>query len=64
MDDCSLLLHCVGEKRREIYNNFSFDTFDNDEDTLVQDKIIEKFGANIARRKNLTDSRFEIPTYQ
>ena len=61
MDHCSLLLHCVGEKGQEIYNNF---TFDNDEDTLLQDKIIEEFGAYIACRKNLSYSRFEILTCQ
>lgn len=33
----SLLLHCIGEKGREIYNNFAFD---NEENTLVYDKLI------------------------
>ena len=47
----SLLLHSIGEKGQEIYNNFMFD---NEEDTLVYDKIIEKFEAYIAPRKNLT----------
>ena len=56
----SLLVHCIGEKGREIYNNF---TFDNEEDTLVYDKIIEKFEAYIALRKNLTYSRFKFLSY-
>ena len=57
----SLLLHCIGEKGQEIYNDFPFD---NEEDTLVYDKIIEKFKANIAPRKNLTYFRFKFLTYQ
>ena len=38
--------------------------FDNEEDTLVCDKIIEKFEAYIAPRKNLTYSWFKFLTYQ
>ena len=57
----SLLLRCVVEKGRKIYSNF---TFDNEEDTLVYDKIIEKFEAYIAPRKNLTYSRFKFLTYR
>ena len=34
----SLPLHCIEEKGQEIYNNF---TFDNEESTLVYNKIIE-----------------------
>ena len=34
----SLPLHCIEEKGWEIYNNF---TFDNEESTLVYNKIIE-----------------------
>ena len=56
----SLLLHCIGEKDWEIYNNF---TFNNEEDTLVYDKIIEKFEAYVAPLKNLTYLRFEFLIY-
>ena len=38
--------------------------FDNEEDTLVYDKIIEKFEAYFAPRKNVTYSRFKFLTYQ
>ena len=57
----SLILRCTGEKGQEICNNFKFY---NEEDTLVYDKIIEKFEAYIAPRKNLTYSRFKFLTYR
>lgn len=47
----SLLLHCIGEKGQEIYNNFMFD---NEEDTFVYNKIIEKFEACVVPTMNLT----------
>ena len=45
----SLLLHCIGEKCREIYNTLAFD---NEEDKLVYASIIEKFEAYLAPKKN------------
>ena len=45
---------------RNLYNF----TFDNEEDTLVYNKIIEKFEACIAPRKNLTYSRFTFLRYR
>ena len=57
----SLLIHCIGQKGSETYNNF---TFENQEDTLIHKKRIKKFKEYIAPRKNLTYSHFKFLTYR
>ena len=53
----SLSLQCTGQKGRESYNHFMFE---NQEDTLIYNKIIEKFEAYITSRKNLMYSHFKF----
>ena len=57
----SLLLHCIGDKAREIYDTL---TFDADGDDMKLDKILEKFEAYLAPRKNVTYSRYKFFTYR
>ena len=57
----SLLLHCIGEKAREIYDTLTFDVAD---DNMKLDKILEKFEAYLAPRKNITYSRYKFLTYR
>ena len=57
----SLLIHCIGDKAREIYDTL---TFDADGDDMKLDKILEKFEAYLAPRKNVTYSRYKFFTYR
>ena len=57
----SLLLHCIGDKAREIYDTL---TFDVEGDNMKYDKIVEKFEAYLAPRKNITFSRYKFLTYR
>ena len=57
----SLLLHCIGDKAKEIYNTL---TFDEDGDNLKYDKILLKFEAYLAPKKNITFSRYKFLTYR
>lgn len=57
----SLLLHCIGDKAREVYDTL---TFDEDGDNLKLEKILEKFEAYLAPRKNITYSRYKFLTYR
>ena len=56
----SLLLHCIGEKTREIYHTLTFE----EGDSMKYDKIIEKLEAYFAPRKNITYSRYKFLTYK
>ena len=56
----SLLLHCIGEKSREVYHTFNFE----DGEELIFNKIIEKFDEYFAPRKNITYSRYNFFTYR
>jgi hypothetical protein len=57
----SLFLHCIGPKSREIYDTL---TFDAAADNMILAKIMEKFEAYVAPRKNITYSRFKFFTYK
>ena len=57
----SLLLHCIGQKCREIYNTLNFEA---EGDNLKFDKIIEKFEAYLAPKRNITFSRYRFFTYR
>ena len=57
----SLLLHCIGPKAREIYDTLTFDEAD---DNMKLDKIMEKFEAYVAPRKNITYSRYKFLTFR
>ena len=57
----SLLLHCIGDTAREIYDTL---TFDDEGDNMKLDKILEKFEAYLAPRKNITYSRYKFLTYR
>ncbi len=54
----SILLTCIG-RRREIYNTF---TFDNDDDNMKFNIIIEKFDEYCSPRKNITFQRHNFFT--
>ena len=47
----SILLHCIGQKGREIYNTFIFEP---KEHSMIFTKIIEKFGEYCIPRKKIT----------
>ena len=47
----SILLHCIGQKGREIYDCF---TFESNDDKMKFSKILEKFDEYCNPRKNLT----------
>ena len=55
----SILLHCIGKPAKDVYNTF---TFDNAEDNMKYDKIVEKFDAYFSPRKNLTFLHFTFLT--
>ena len=55
----SVLLHCIGEKGREIYNCF---TFESNDDKMKFSKILEKFDEYCNPRKNLTFLRYKFFT--
>ena len=47
----NLLLHCIGEKARKVYNTF---VFSSTEDSVKHNKVLEYFEAYFGRRKNIT----------
>ena len=42
-----LLLHCIGERAREVYNSF---TFQSEADSMNYTKAVERFGAYFGPR--------------
>ena len=46
----SLLLHCTGEKAREVYNTF---VFSSTEDSMKYNKVLEHSGAYFGPQKTL-----------
>ena len=57
----SLLLHCTGEKAREVYNTF---VFSSTEDSMKYNKVLEHSGAYFGPQKNTTYSCFKFFTNQ
>ena len=55
--ETSLLLHCVGEEAKEVGSIFSFSL---DTDSMKFDKVIKKFEACSAPRKDVTYSCFKF----
>ena len=55
----SILLTCIGKKGREIYNTF---TFNNIDDNMKFNLIIEKFDEYCSPRKNITFLRYKFFT--
>ena len=55
----SILLTCIGKKGQEIYNTFSFDNVD---DNMKFNIIIEKFDEYCSPRKNITFQRYKFFT--
>ena len=47
----SLLLHCIGEKVREVYNTF---VFSSTEDSMKYNRVLEHFEAYFGLRKDIT----------
>ena len=57
----SLLLHCIGERAREVYNSF---IFQSEADSIKYTKVVEQFEAYFGARKNVTYTRFKFFTYR
>ena len=57
----SLLLHCFGEKAREVNNTI---VFSSTEDSMKYNKVLKYFEAYFGPRKNITYSRFKSFTYR
>ena len=57
----SILIHCISEKSREIYNCFTFESNDN---KMKFSKILEKFDEYCNPRKNLTFLCYKFFTYR
>ena len=57
----SILLHCIGQKGREIYNTFIFEP---KEHSMIFTKIIEKFDEYCIPRKNITFLRHNFCTHR
>ena len=55
----SVLPTCIGKKSREIYNTF---TFDNDDDNMKFNIIIQKFDEYCFPRKSITFQRYKFFT--
>ena len=55
----SILLSCIGKKGREIYNTF---TFENDDDNMKFNTLIQKFDEYCSLRKNITFQRYKFFT--
>ena len=53
----SILLTCVGQKGRDVYNTFAFAT---DEDKLRLKPVLEKFTEDCQPRKNITFLRYKF----
>ena len=56
----SLLLHCIGERAREVYNTLNFSTT---ADLMKLEKIMEQFEGYFNPRKNIAYSWFNFFTY-
>ena len=56
-----LLLHCLGPKAKELYNNFVFAA---DGDNMKYTKIVEQFEAHCIGQKNVTLQRFKFFTHR
>ena len=56
----SILLHCIGEKGREVYNTFNL----TEENSLNFEAIMTNFDKFFEPRKNVTFSRFKFFTYR
>ena len=57
----SLLLNCIGERAKKVYNTFNFSTT---ADWMKLEKIIDQFQAYFNPRKNVTYSWFNFFTYR
>ena len=57
----SILLTCIGEKGRELYESFDFASED---DKLKLAPVLEKFGAYCNPRKNITILRHKLFTHK
>ena len=58
---CSILLTCIGERGREIYETFEFA---NAADKLKLDSILQKFESYCIPRSNITIMRHKFFTYR
>ena len=56
----SILLTCIGDQGREIYNTFAL----NNDDKLKFDLILKKFDEYCSPRKNITLTRYKFLTYK
>ena len=57
----SLLLQCIGERARKVYDTLNFSTT---ADSMKLEKTIEQFEAYFNPIKNITFSRFKFFTYR
>ena len=57
----SFLLHCAGERTREVYSTFNFSST---ADSMKLEKVMEQFEAYFNLRKNITFSWFKFFTYR
>ena len=57
----SLLIHCIGEKAREVYNAF---VFSFTEDSRKYNKVLEHFEAYFGPWKNISYSHFKFFKYR
>ena len=57
----NLLLHCIGEKAKVVYNTF---VFSSTKDSIKYNKGQEHFEAYFGPRKNITYSSFKFFTYR
>ena len=53
----STLLSCIGQRSRDIYYNF---VFESDEDSMKYDTVIERFDAHFCPKSNITFLRFKF----
>ena len=63
----SILLSCIGEKGREVYDSFDFPAKENEEDpdpSMVLDAVVKKFEEYCNPRKNTTILRHKFFSYK
>jgi hypothetical protein len=53
----STLLTCIGQRSREVYYNF---IFDSNEDSMKYKKVIAQFDAHFCPKSNITSQRFKF----
>jgi hypothetical protein len=53
----STLLTCIGQRSREVYHNF---IFDSNEDSMKYKRVIEQFDAQFCPKSNITFQRFKL----